>query len=165
MSNDLSTLAGQRAHYAEVRARLMGRPRRLPRPVAAPRRESAAGDARSPRLGATPHGQCGPSGNRASWQQILDQVCARHRIEPGLVTGADRRRHISAARFEVFYRIKTARPELSWARIGQLVGGFDPTTVLYGYRRYAERMLAGDASGTSPPARDESPASGAGAAP
>ena len=76
------------------------------------------------------------------WQQIVTDVCEARGVALHAVVSGDRRRAVSEARAEVFYRLKRERPRLSWAKIGQLIGGFDATTVLYGYRRHAERLLA-----------------------
>lgn len=160
--NDLSTLAGQAAHYAAVRARLFnaGAPAERPseRRVIRVRRNSHRPDveifptvrvteetrqrvrdillvARSERVDA------GLPADPEIWTDIVAEVLAKHGVTRAELMSAQRGVHIVACRHEVFYRM-SKETTLSLPQIGKRIGGKDHTTVLHGIRRHAAKIGA-----------------------
>jgi len=77
-----------------------------------------------------------------------DSVCPKRRlrravaemfgIEEHLLPGASRRRPVVQARYAFAYVARTWWPDLSYPRIGRLLGGRDHSTVLHGLRQFEE---------------------------
>lgn len=72
-------------------------------------------------------------------QRIIKEVCAKHQVSRAEIIGKQKSARVSAARQELFYRLKT-ETTLSLPLIGRKVGGRDHTTVLYGIRCHEARM-------------------------
>lgn len=53
----------------------------------------------------------------------------------------DRHRGVAWPRQRTMWLIRTVRPDFSWQRIGQNLGGRDHTTVIHGFRAVEARML------------------------
>lgn len=72
---------------------------------------------------------------------VIAAVCAFHRVSPAQIAAPSKTRQISAARQELMAMLREYT-DLSWARIGQSIGGRDHTSVLHGVTRVTERCLA-----------------------
>jgi chromosomal replication initiation ATPase DnaA len=71
---------------------------------------------------------------------IIHEVCRRHGVSLAqLTTKGIRPRHVAIARWEAFYRLREERC-LALGHIGEIMGGFDHTTVLYGYKKHKQRL-------------------------
>lgn len=73
-------------------------------------------------------------------QQIMSQVCVKHKVSHGELIGDTRPRRITNARAEAYYRLRQER-HLSWNQIGKLVGGKDHTTAYSGYQKHLGRLM------------------------
>jgi hypothetical protein len=76
---------------------------------------------------------CGP------WRPIVDEVCLRHRVSLGELTGGRRVLQVRRARHELWFLLHSQRG-VSFAEIGRRLGGFDHTSVSYGVRKWAEEV-------------------------
>lgn len=74
--------------------------------------------------------------------EIITQVANKHGLRVAQIKGSTRTVPVVTARQEACWRLREER-QLSWAQIGNLLGGKDHTTILAGYRRHAERMTNG----------------------
>lgn len=77
---------------------------------------------------------------------IVKEVAAKHGVDPLEIYQKCRRRVIVKARNEVYYRIKEARPELSFPVIGRWFKA-DHTTIMHGIAAHAH--LTGEPSLTT----------------
>jgi chromosomal replication initiator protein len=73
-----------------------------------------------------------------TWRKILYQVAMKHGVSPSDITSVYKTKHIVAARYEAFYRMREEL-KISFPRIGMYLGR-DHTTVLAGYRKHAARL-------------------------
>ena len=78
--------------------------------------------------------------------RLLAEVAKKHGLTVAQITGNRRTRPVCRARHEWFYR---ARAELGMTlpRIGQVTGGRDHATVIYGIKRHAAAMCADEQAG------------------
>lgn len=92
-----------------------------------------------------PYDHCGGSSMRVplTWREILTEVCQKHQIRLEAIMGLTRKREVVRARHEVFYRLREEQ-QLTFAHIGEVLGGFDHTTVRHGCALHARRLEAGD---------------------
>jgi hypothetical protein len=75
------------------------------------------------------------------WKGIILEVAYKHGIPLPVLLGRRRKKWIVAARHEAFYRL-SEETTFSLPRIGQVMGGFDHTTVLHGISAHKKRMEA-----------------------
>jgi hypothetical protein len=73
-------------------------------------------------------------------KRLVHEICAAHRVSRLDLISARRSNPLIVARQELMWRL---RQETAWslAQIGHFLGDRDHTTVLYGCRRHAQRML------------------------
>ena len=90
---------------------------------------------------AVPYDECAvPPSTEKTWRIIVCEVCGKHGISFDQITRRGYRPGtVVPARQEAFYRLREERL-LSLPLIGRLMGGFDHTTVLYGYRAHKKRL-------------------------
>jgi len=105
---DMSTLAGQAAHYAEVRARLMNPPPRIA--------STTAPITPSPVYGYAPITLTGSP----SWEKIVELVALRFSFTPHELLGSSQFREITAARHYAMYLVYTHCQPLSLEGLGKL---------------------------------------------
>lgn len=119
--HSLSTLEGQKLHYAAVRARLNPAPRRaLPRPAPALPEPVDYGDARAPlNMLAEP-----------SWKFLIALTSLRTGVSVKDIIGKTRTHAIAAARHEAIALVY-AYSNKSLGMIGQMFGGMDHSTIFY----------------------------------
>lgn len=147
----LSTLEGQRQHYAGVKDRLWNsatppeKPRRIihvhrsgQRDVLPVAKKKEVGVPAGPRIrdfirvdGDVVHPLPGP----AAWRAIVTDVCLKHGLTYIELCSARRKREIVAARMEAAYRL-SKETTLSTTQIGRKLGGRDHTTIIHAIRRY-----------------------------
>lgn len=128
---DLSTLAGQHAHYSSVRARLVGRRPVVQRPE--PVRlmiQSKPIDLPPEVMGEVPLNMLAP----CSWKFIAAYASLKHGIDHETVMGPSRQKAHVAARNEAIYLV-TLHTTFSVMRIAGLFGR-DHTTALYILRKF-----------------------------
>lgn len=82
--------------------------------------------------------------NLSPAQNIINEVCAKHRVSREELLGRQREHRIVLARHEAFYRMKT-ETTLSLPAIGTRMGSKDHTTVLNGVRKHMQRNGLGEA--------------------
>lgn len=75
-----------------------------------------------------------------TFAQIAFAVAQKHSLTVADLTGGSRSPVFAHPRQEAYWTVHKFRPDLSLVRIGQLFGGRDHTTILYGIRRHEERM-------------------------
>lgn len=80
------------------------------------------------------------------WMRVLHAVAAHHKIDASEITGFSRKRHVTQARFEVFYRLRVDL-NMSYTKISQLMKR-DHTTVLHGVNKM-KKMLLDHSKGSS----------------
>lgn len=73
-------------------------------------------------------------------QQLLDQVCAVMRVDQGDVRGTSRVAQLVRARYLFAFVARARWPEMSYPRIGRMLGGRDHSTVLSGLRMFDRLM-------------------------
>lgn len=151
------------SHAANVRARLMNA--RAPAPKLIPPRPLSPFDPRRVRAVRTaaqlaavaawgqytppaPYDAFVPVPPAMAWREIVEHVCDKHRVRYWEITGSTRTRRIVAARQEAFYRLREER-QLTWLQIGKLMGGFDHTTVLHGWRAHRAKLDAAGCDGVA----------------
>ena len=78
------------------------------------------------------------------WRMIMKEVCAKHKVGVLEIRSHRRSYPIIRARHELFYRLRT-ETALSFAQIGQRVGGFDHSTTISGIRCHIKRLEEGTA--------------------
>lgn len=124
---DLSTLAGQHAHYTSIRQRLMspGFVERKPKP-----RAWSYAPAPLPVKPAVPYVE------PAKWKQILIEVAHKHRCNVGDITGSSRAHDILPARHEAAYRM-AHELRMDLAGIGRRIGGRNYKTILNSVSKHA----------------------------
>lgn len=76
-----------------------------------------------------------------STDDIITEVCEKHRVARKDMLSAIRSQFIMPARFEAIYRIREEK-SLSWAQIGRIFNR-DHTTCLAAWRRHKETLEAG----------------------
>jgi hypothetical protein len=157
--NDISYEASLRANYEAVRERLGVPPRRFA--VLALIRETVAEDLLKP--GFLPNEVVPASKRTRDWLMvgptpdiveepplpenmpqrmlIVLEVAREHGFTLAEMRSTRRGKKLVWARYKAMWRLKRETP-LSYVQIGMLLGGRDPTTVLYGLRVY-EAWLAG----------------------
>jgi hypothetical protein len=149
---DMTTYAGQIAHYSEVRARLgtVSAPpllRRPPPPIApyrpAPVTHKQPHDYLfiNARLANTNKSSQGGIWNTIGANRIVEEVSQKHSIPTAQMRGHTRSRPVVAARWEAYFRIST---ELGYSlpMIGKAMGDKEHTGVMYGIRKHKERVNA-----------------------
>lgn len=159
MIDVLSTEADQRAHYAQVRARLYGPapimrlPLQTSAPVPAKRREKPIQKPKAAEV--TPDIVSGPvrdfmfvcrtvtPGRGGYWNQkyaetIIRETAALRGISLEQIMGRSRYREVTAARFEIYHRLSV---ELGYSlpMIGKTLGR-DHTGVLHGIRKHQREL-------------------------
>lgn len=75
----------------------------------------------------------------ASIHEIILEVAASYGLSIMELIGAQRSRYIAWPRQEIMYRA-SKETRLSLPQIGRVLGDRDHTTIMYGIRRYEERM-------------------------
>ena len=75
------------------------------------------------------------------WMRILHAVAAYHKISPSEITGKSRKRHVTQARFEVFYRLRVDL-NFSYPKIASLLKR-DHSTVIHGVSKMRSMILDG----------------------
>lgn len=123
---DLSTFAGQAAHYAGVRARLSARPLQVP---AAPK------PVKLPAPRPAPYGVPINLLSPPSARNIVYLVALRHRVSADAITGPRRDRVIVAVRDEAIRIVHSHCQHLSLPMIGRMFGDRDHTTILHSIRK------------------------------
>lgn len=73
------------------------------------------------------------------WMRVLHAVAKHHRVDPSEILSASRKRHVTQARFEVFYRLRVDLC-MSYEKIAGLMKK-DHTTILYGVNKMREMLL------------------------
>lgn len=73
------------------------------------------------------------------WRRIVEQVAASHRVRVSDIMGQTRAKKVSAARFEVYWRMKEELG-FSLTAIGHRIGERDHTSVLHGIKQHAKRL-------------------------
>lgn len=73
------------------------------------------------------------------WMRVLRAVAKHHRVAPSEILSASRKRHVTQARFEVFYRLRVDLC-MSYEKIAGLMKK-DHTTILYGVNKMREMLL------------------------
>lgn len=73
------------------------------------------------------------------WRRIALDVCEKRGVRLIDVCSARRSTPLVLARHEIMYRLHM-ETNMSYPAIGRRLGGRDHTTVMYGVRRYVERM-------------------------
>ena len=73
------------------------------------------------------------------WMRVLHAVAAHHRVDPSEIMGSCRKRHVTQARFEVFYRLRVDL-NLSYSKIAGLMKK-DHTTIMHGVNKMREMLL------------------------
>jgi hypothetical protein len=118
---DLSTFAGQAAHYAGVRARLSARPLQVPAPpipIKLPERRVSYG---------VPINLLSPPSAR----NIIHLVGLKHGVSTDAIVGPRRDRVIVAVRDEAIRIVHGHCEHLSLPMIGRIFGDRDHTTILH----------------------------------
>ena len=69
--------------------------------------------------------------------RILREVCEKHGVTLDELRGEARPADVCDARHEAFYRMRV-EVNLSYPRIGQVMGGFDHATVIHGIEKHAQ---------------------------
>lgn len=83
-----------------------------------------------------------PLSRRWSWRDDAVEVAAKHGLTVGELLSRSRTRHIARPRQELMWRLySTGR--ITAPRIGQLLGGYDHSTVLHGVREHQKRISEG----------------------
>lgn len=67
--------------------------------------------------------------------EIINEVCRRHGVARHEIEGAQQSLELVLPRHEAFYRLRTEL-RLSLNRIGQILGGFDHSSVIHGIGRH-----------------------------
>lgn len=75
----------------------------------------------------------------ARWRGIVRQVAERHGITVEELLGPCRARRFAWPRQEAAYRLRTETP-LSFAQIGERLGGRDHTTIIHAIRAHERRV-------------------------
>ena len=75
------------------------------------------------------------------WMRVLHAVAKHHDVDVAEILSHSRKRHVSQARFEVFYRLRVDL-KFSYMKISQLMKK-DHTTVLHGVNRMKRMLLDG----------------------
>lgn len=73
------------------------------------------------------------------WMRVLHAVAAYHKVDPSEILSASRKRHVTQARFEVFYRLRVDL-NMSYQKIAGLMKK-DHTTILHGVNKMREMLL------------------------
>jgi hypothetical protein len=76
-----------------------------------------------------------------SWREIANEVCVAYGVMLEDIKGFSRSTIPKLARHELFSRLREER-KLSYAAIGDLLGGFDHTTVRHGCIQHKQRRLS-----------------------
>lgn len=79
------------------------------------------------------------SGSRAAVRRICEEVCQRYSVSMDLLMSHRRDNGVVVARQEAMWRARR-ETSLSYPEIGNLMGGKDHTTIIYGVRKHAERL-------------------------
>lgn len=133
--SDLTTLAGQTAHYAGIKARLRGAARK---PIRLAWREPV----RDFLLVSSAVIEMGPNTGfirMQPWRVILQEVAKKHGLSVHVVTGHQRSVPVVTARHEAMYRM-AHETKMSLPMIAKRVGVSDHSSVYHGIRRHAERF-------------------------
>lgn len=124
--HSLSTLEGQRLHYAAVRARLNPTPPRVRAPTLQlpPPAEEYTGDGIAPlNMLTTP-----------SWRFLVTLASARTGVSVAEIMGRSRKHAIAAARHDAVALVY-AYTNKSMVSVGKMFGGLDHTTILHIVRK------------------------------
>lgn len=84
-----------------------------------------------------------PTAPSSTTDEIIDEVCAKHRVARKDVLSVIRSRYVIPARHEAMYRIREEKC-LSWAQIGRIFDR-DHTSVLHGWRKHKASIEAAEA--------------------
>ena len=76
-----------------------------------------------------------PGSNPFEWRHIVHEICLKHNVTFGEITGHRRTRRIATARHEAFYRL-SKDTTMSLPQIGRYFSGKDHSTVAYGIRKH-----------------------------
>lgn len=90
---------------------------------------------------AAPYDEMPESFDPLRWRRIVHEVAAKHQVSLSTLRGKRRSKWIVIARHEAFFRL-SEETTFSLPKIGDLMGGFDHTTVLYGIAAHKKRMRA-----------------------
>jgi hypothetical protein len=132
----MKTMEEMQAHYKAVRERLRYTPPSKPiiiPPIeaAAPEPEPAPAPAPAPKIQIVSIAPLPPA------QSILHEIALKHDVTVKDITGRDRKKKYMKARQEAAYELKL-RLNLSFPRIGRVLGKRDHTTILHSVRKHAE---------------------------
>lgn len=122
------TQAALTSHYADIRARLMGKPERKRPPL---------------KLIVNTSPPSNPG--ELAWEAIMRETCVKHGIDRSLVLSKQRKdEKICACLHEVMYRLRNevqvdGKP-ISLTKIGMLLGNRDHATVVNGIMRHNKRL-------------------------
>lgn len=75
--------------------------------------------------------------------EVVRRVAVRHALSPMVIMGRSRIAEVVAARQEVVYRLHQELG-VSFAQIGRFLKQADHSSALHAYRRFSERLAAGD---------------------
>lgn len=75
-------------------------------------------------------------------QQLLDRIAEIYEISRADLIGRSRRRHVAEVRQFAAWVLRHAYPALSLEAIGEILGGYDHTTIIYSLHKVEERMLS-----------------------
>lgn len=146
IAETLKTEAGQRQHYAAVKARLSRPQLRIVHNAADAARERlseiAAEDARAAEEAKSEVKEAFETSPRllsARWRDIITEVCLKHKVRAMEILSDRRAPYIVAARHECMYRMRMETP-LSLPQIGIRLGGMNHASILHGIKRHQERM-------------------------
>ena len=78
-----------------------------------------------------------PASRGEARDRIMREVCEKHGVTLEELRGNARPADVCDARHEAFYRMRV-EVNLSYPRIGQVMGGFDHATVIHGIEKHAE---------------------------
>ena len=74
--------------------------------------------------------------------QFIDRFCETKRVARKVLLSKTRVKLIVRLRFELMHDLRRRYKHLSYARIGQLMGGMDHASVIHGVRRHLELSVA-----------------------
>lgn len=84
-----------------------------------------------------------PEARHRPWREEAAEIAGKHGITVEQLLSRSRLKRITRPRQELMWRMYSSR-RLSSVRIGQILGGLDHTTVLYGVRKHQARIDAGE---------------------
>lgn len=80
-----------------------------------------------------------PASPKTKGRDVLAEVAEKHGISVAALISQSTMKRFYIPRQDAYFSIKSLCPHLTWAQIGQLVGGRDHSSVMHGAAKHAAR--------------------------